>query len=355
MEQHRTTKEWIMDQFARYPTLRPQDLLKGLHQSVLGCGHFISDEAAARALLTKECESPGPSAEIELLDGPYCRVHLGYLKESGLSPETLFRLFLLSAEQPAGNTEDLQIKLSALENFATEDILPFPREELLAAINMWKTQGCPACRHSPEFRVSYQPAYRVICREFLWCLPLLSAIDQKRSQQDRLIVAIEGGSASGKTTLATLLSRIYDCTVFHMDDFFLRPEQRLPQRLAEPGGNVDRERFYEEVLKPLTVGQPIQYRRYDCHTQTLQPPVELMPKPLSIVEGAYSLHPSLADCYDLSAVLRISPELQHRRILTRNGPEMAERFFSLWVPLETAYFEATDPAGRCDLILEVPE
>ena len=118
---------------------------------------------------------------------------------------------------------------------------------------------------------------------------------------------------------------------------------------------MDRERFYEEVLKPLTVGQPIRYRRYDCHTQTLQPPVELMPKPLSIVEGAYSLHPSLADCYDLSAVLRISPELQHRRILTRNGPEMAERFFSLWVPLETAYFEATDPASRCDLILEVPE
>ena len=33
-----------------------------------------------------------------------------------------------------------------------------------------------------------------------------------------------------------------------MDDFFLRPEQRRPERFAEPGGNVDRERFAAEVL-----------------------------------------------------------------------------------------------------------
>ena len=42
----------------------------------------------------------------------------------------------------------------------------------------------------------------------------------------RAIVAIEGGSASGKTTLASVLENKYKCTVFHMDDFFLRPEQR---------------------------------------------------------------------------------------------------------------------------------
>jgi hypothetical protein len=67
------------------------------------------------------------------------------------------------------------------------------------------------------------------------------------------------------------------------------------------------------------------------------------------------MHPLLANHYDLSVFLRISPDLQHRRILNRNGPAMAERFFSMWVPLETTYFEALDPAGRCDLILEVPQ
>ena len=242
-----------------------------------------------------------------------------------------------------------------LAELAKEGVLPCSGEEILSAINNWQSADCPACHHSPEFRNAYHPTYRVIRREFLWLLPLLSAIDRKSKQQNRLIVAIEGGSASGKTTLSTLLSRIYDCTVFHMDDFFLRPEQRTQQRLAEPGGNVDRERFYKEVLEPLTGGQVIQYQRYDCHTQALQPPTEIIPKPLTIVEGAYSLHPALADCYDLSVFLRIPPECQRQRILRRNGPEMSERFFSLWVPLETAYFETMDPASRCDLVLEVPK
>lgn len=36
------------------------------------------------------------------------------------------------------------------------------------------------------------------------------------------------------------------------DDFFLRPEQRTPERLAEPGGNLDRERMKSEVIDRLS-------------------------------------------------------------------------------------------------------
>ena len=39
----------------------------------------------------------------------------------------------------------------------------------------------------------------------------------------------------------------FDCNLFHMDDFFLRMEQRTPDRMKETGGNVDYERFYETV------------------------------------------------------------------------------------------------------------
>ena len=349
------TKVFLTEHCARYPALQPQDLLKAIHQSVFGCGHFIEDEPTARDLLRQELEAPGPATEIEPLDGEYCRVPLGYLTHSGLSAETLFRLFVLSAEVPPPNPALLQSKLDALLTLAAEGALPFPYDEVESAVAQWQQAGFSLCRHSPEFRETYRPTYRVIRKEYLWLLPLLSAIDRKLYSAPRVTVAIEGGSASGKTTLSGLLSRIYGCTVFHMDDYFLRPEQRTPERLAEPGGNVDRERFYEEILKPLTEGQPVRYQRFDCHTLSLQPPVDVVPTPLTVVEGAYSMHPLLAEHYDLSVFLRISPALQHQRILKRNGPDMAERFFSMWVPLETAYFEALDPAGRCDLILEVPQ
>lgn len=348
-----STRQFLLEQCARYPALQPQDLLKALHQSVFGCGHFIADEAAAHTLLKQELGAPGPAAETELLDRDFCRIPLGYLQKHGLSPETLFRLFALSAEQAVGSADLLQSKLTVLSELAEEGLLPFSADETHAAVAAWEQAGFPVCRHSAEFRSAYHPTYRVIRQEFLRLLPLLCAIDRKAARQERVLLAIEGGSASGKTTLSQLLSHIYGCTVFHMDDFFLRPEQRTPERLAEPGGNVDRERFYAEVLNPLSSGSSVRYRRYDCHTQALQPPTDVTPTPLTVVEGAYSMHPLLADRYDLSVFLRIAPELQRQRIIRRNGSEMAERFFTLWVPLETRYFEAMDPASRCDLILEV--
>lgn len=81
--------------------------------------------------------------------------------------------------------------------------------------------------------------------------------------------------------------------------------------------------------------------------------MEIAPRPLNIVEGAYSMHPALAGSYDLSVFLRVPPDLQRARILARNGPEAGQCFFTQWIPLEERYFAALDPAGRCDMILEV--
>ena len=63
------------------------------------------------------------------------------------------------------------------------------------------------------------------------------------------VLAIDGPCASGKSTLAEQLSKEFDCVLIHTDDFFLRPEQKTPERLAEIGGNFDRERFFEDVQR----------------------------------------------------------------------------------------------------------
>ena len=250
------TKQFLLGQCARYPALRPGDLLKALYQSVFGCGHFVTDEGAGLAYLREELPK-AVSSETEPLDGGFCRVHLGVLQETGLAAETLFRLFALSAETPCGTQTELEEKLADLLELAAEGRLPFSYEETAGAVEDWRKAGFPACRHSPAFRAAYAPAYRVVRREYAWAIPLLAAMDRRLAEDPRLLVAVEGGSASGKTTLAALLARVYDCSVFHMDDFFLRPEQRTGERLAEPGGNVDRERFAEEVLRPLTGGQGV--------------------------------------------------------------------------------------------------
>ena len=185
--------------------------------------------------------------------------------------------------------------------------------------------------------------------ERIW--PLLARIDRLMAERERVIVAIDGGSASGKTTLGELLQGAYACPVFHMDDYFLRPEQRTPERFAQPGGNVDRERFLSEVLLPLRQGKAVDYRRFDCASFTIAPPERIAAGRLSIVEGAYAMHPDLAMYYDLTVFLSVSPEKQRERILVRNAPAKAEQFFTRWIPFEQRYFSALSVPERCDLIL----
>lgn len=187
--------------------------------------------------------------------------------------------------------------------------------------------------------------------EYAPLLPLLCELDGRLAQGRRTTLAIDGPCGSGKTTLAALLAQLFDCPVFHADDFFLRPEQRTPERFAQPGGNLDRERLREEVLLPLHEGKPVCYCRFDCHSMTLQPPVTVAPAMLSIVEGSYCLHPELSPLHDVSVCLSVSPELQRARILARNGREMAQRFFDRWIPLEQAYFDAMKPQERCGFII----
>lgn len=171
-------------------------------------------------------------------------------------------------------------------------------------------------------------------------------------QNHPLVVAIDGRCASGKTTLAAKLQQPLHCPVFSMDDFFLRPEQRTPQRLAQPGGNVDWERFRQQVLLPWRKGQPFSYRPYDCHRQDLSQPVSVQPGAIAIAEGSYSCHPMLWDFADLHLFLTVDPQTQQQRIQMRNGQEGWKLFQTKWIPLEETYFSAFSIAQRCELCFD---
>jgi hypothetical protein len=119
------------------------------------------------------------------------------------------------------------------------------------------------------------------------------------------------------------------------------------------GGNLDRERFQEEIVQPLLAGNPVCYRRFDCTTQTLGEPITVPHAALTVVEGAYSLHPAFGQYYHLSVLLDVDPALQQERIRMRNAPWLAKRFFEEWIPMENEYFAKTGVEARVDLRFEV--
>lgn len=181
---------------------------------------------------------------------------------------------------------------------------------------------------------------------------ILTEIDKLRKSVNPLIIAIDGRCASGKTTFTAMLQNRVNCNVFHMDDFFLRPEQRIETRFSQPGGNVDYERFREEVLVYASAPVSFYYRPYDCHKRQLTEPVFAPSSSISIVEGSYSCHPSLWDYYSLRIFLTVDKQEQMSRIRARNGETQAKKFEQTWIPLEEQYFSAYQIKKRCDICLE---
>lgn len=353
MDKMNRTRELLAEHLRAYPRLEEQDIFKYLFQSAFGCEHLVANESAVLKRIKDEYADV--SAQMpplsEPLDGQYSRVHLSHLS-GGLSPETLATLFCLSAKKEPDGVCLLEQKLKVAAQLIDDGVLPFDAAHFAQSVEKWKQNGYCAVRHSDVFRDEYRPAYRVISNRYTPFLQVFAQID-KLLANGRAVVAIEGGSASGKSTLSEVLQSVYGCNVFHMDDFFLRPEQRTRERLGQIGGNVDRERFAEEVLVGITRGEAVSYRRYDCGSQSLGESVLVKPDRLTVVEGVYSMHPELGKYYDLAVFLNVSPDTQRARIGKRNTPALAQRFFGEWIPMENAYFVKMGIRERCDVVIDV--
>lgn len=171
----------------------------------------------------------------------------------------------------------------------------------------------------------------------------------KMNSDKPFIVSIDGRCASGKTTVASRLERELDCNVIHLDQFFLRPEQRTKERLQIPGGNVDYERFLDEVLLPLHKGTFTSYRPFDCSKMELGDAISFPYKDIYILEGSYSCHQKLWDYIDLHVFLSTDYQMQLKRILNRNGLERLEAFKTRWIPMEEEYFKTFNIEDKCEL------
>lgn len=153
-----------------------------------------------------------------------------------------------------------------------------------------------------------------------------------------VLVALDGRCGSGKTTLAAQLARQFPQSItVHTDDFYLPPASRVANWEQIPCANMDLERLRAQVLTPARAGQAVPYRAYSCRAGAYLPEQCFAPQPLVIVEGSYSCHPTLADCYDLKVFVTCSREEQARRLLAREGDHCSS-FTARWIPLEERYF-----------------
>lgn len=170
--------------------------------------------------------------------------------------------------------------------------------------------------------------------------------------KERVIIAIDGRCASGKSTFAKKLAEELDANLFHMDDFFLQPHQRTKERYSTPGENADHERFLQEALIPIEKGEPFSYAPFDCSRMCIsEEKIQVMPKKYNVVEGSYSFHKDMIAYYDLRIFLTVNRDVQLKRIKKRN-PDKIDDFIEKWIPLEELYFSSLQVKEQADIVLD---
>lgn len=344
----------VKSHLRRYPKMEPTDVIKLLYQRAFGGGHLISDPAASLARLTAEYSQlpPFPPAvRTESVGGGMTRLYLDGIPAESLP--TVNRLFVMGAAEHRGDPDGFQRDLDAVTAAAQAGEMPFSADVWRESLAAYRAAGCPMVSHSAAYREAYAPSYRILPEKFAALLPLLCAVDAHIAARGRVVLALDGMCGSGKTTLTGLLTRLYDAAVVRMDDFFLPPSLRTEDRLAQPGGNIHRERFAEEVMPHLGSGELFTYRAFDCGVMALGETVAVPARPLTVVEGSYALYPDLRGGYDLTAYLFCDPAEQSARLAARcSSQALLSRFEREWIPMENRYAAAFQLREEADYIID---
>lgn len=331
-----SVKELLHNHTRKYPLMQEQDILKLIFQHVFGGEHFIQDETMAYEKIKEECSNlTNKNYLIEDIGNNHVRFHLFDANE--IECYTLTQLFIASCKYDTSNKDQFFTIVKELDiDYKEKDLQPF--------------------RHSQTYRDSYHPHYRILDKRLATYYPLFLEINRYRKENKDVVIAIDGKAASGKSTLAKFLCDMYQANIFHLDDFFLQPHQRVPERLLKPGGNVDHERFKEQVLLPLSKKETVHYQRFQCHTMTLEQETTPYPyTPVTIIEGSYSMLEELRQYYDITVALTLEDIKQIGRIYQRNDEEHALMFQSKWIPLENEYLNYYNVFKQVDYLFDTTD
>ena len=173
------------------------------------------------------------------------------------------------------------------------------------------------------------------------------------------LIAIDGRSGVGKSTLATSLAKHFDALMLAGDDFFsggvtLRSEP--PSILVEDCINWRR---LKEVLRALRTQGKAHFLPFDWEAfdgSRCNDPTVLTARSVMILEGVYSARPELREFVDFAVLIDIPEDIRIRRLVEREGRMNA--WENQWHRAENWYFEKIVKLEDFDVVLteeDLPE
>jgi uridine kinase len=178
----------------------------------------------------------------------------------------------------------------------------------------------------------------------------VAAIEQRRGELGRVVVAISGYAGAGKSVLARALVDALDDAVRVRGDDFLDPP-RVHRRSGDWDG-VDRHRLLSEVLEPFRAGRPILVRSLDWDTQRLGEPTPLPQASVLVVDAIGIFHPELLPWFDLTIWVDVELEVARSRGMARDraaGLDHDDLWAQVWTPNDREFEQTFAPADQADM------
>ena len=174
----------------------------------------------------------------------------------------------------------------------------------------------------------------------------------ERKRGAPVLVAIDGHSAAGKSTLTRTLQKRLEAPLVSGDDFYRVMDEAKRFSLDTEEGYrrlYDWERLAAEVLGPLRNGRTARYQVYDWTTGTLGNYKEVAPRGVILMEGVYSARPELRGYYDACLLVKTPQRVREARQKRRARADASEAWLERWEAAERYYFEFV--FGSADLII----
>lgn len=184
---------------------------------------------------------------------------------------------------------------------------------------------------------------------------LQSVMAQINAHQSKalLLIAIDGPSAAGKSTLASAINNVLpNVTVVHMDDFYRVLDEETRVALNAKGGYdryYDWERLEIQVIKPLLTGRNSRYQKYDWMTNRLGEWLTVQATGIIVIEGCYAARPELRSYYDI--VLFVETSTARRLQRQHERADATAPWLARWDAAEQLYIQHYQPHHYADLVI----
>lgn len=185
---------------------------------------------------------------------------------------------------------------------------------------------------------------------------IIEEINRKlRVRTEPLLVALDGRSGVGKSTIAKRVGEAIGAVVIDSDKFYSGgndtywDSRTIEQKVSEV---IDWKRLRKEALEPLLAREPATYYPFDFKTWKGQSEeaTTLVPANVIILDGAYSARPELSDLIGLSVLIKLKDNsMRHQRLIEREGEEYMTNWHARWDKAEDYYFNKVKPESSFDL------